>query len=144
MSKEYYDSQPKKMIAAKALLFNPAGELLLVKPSYKPYWSLPGGLVEAAESPQAACIREVYEEVGLNIVPELADVEWLAANDEFPERIHFTYLAGTLSAAQIAAIVVDGEEIVDYRFVQPARAYELLNHNVVAGVRKCIEVREKD
>ena len=70
MSKEYYDSQPKKMIAAKALLFNPAGELLLVKPSYKPYWSLPGGLVEAAESPQAACIREVYEEVGLNIVPE--------------------------------------------------------------------------
>ncbi|MFA6075800.1 MAG: NUDIX hydrolase [Negativicutes bacterium] len=139
MSKNYYDRQPKKLIAAKVLLFNDVGELLLVKPGYKPYWSLPGGLVEANESPLAAGIREVFEETGLNINPELADVEWFPANEEYPERIHFTFFGGVLTAGQIAMIAIDGQEIVDFQFAAPEKAYELLNTNVVAGVRKCID-----
>ena len=137
-SKKYYASLPKKLIAAKILLLNQAGELLIVKPSYKPYWGLPGGIVEAGESPLAACAREVYEEIGLTVIPELADVEWLPATAEYPERIHFTFRAVCLASADIALIKIDGQEIVDFRFVVPAEAYELLNQNVVAGVRRCL------
>ncbi|MEI6285531.1 MAG: aminoglycoside 6-adenylyltransferase [Bacillota bacterium] len=137
-SKRYYDSLPKKLIAAKILLFNQSGELLIVKPSYKPYWGLPGGIVEADESPVDACAREVYEEIGLNIVPELADVEWLPSTVEYPERIHFTFRAACLTTIEIESIKIDGQEIVDFRFVMPEQAYELLNHNIVAGVRRCI------
>jgi len=37
---------------------------LIVNPVYKPVRDLPGGAVEANESPHAACRREVAEELG--------------------------------------------------------------------------------
>jgi len=42
-------------------------------------WNCPGGKVEAGETPTEACIREVYEETGLNILnPRLRAVVTLA------------------------------------------------------------------
>jgi ADP-ribose pyrophosphatase YjhB (NUDIX family) len=38
-------------MAAGALLFDEDGRILLVEPTYKPYWEIPGGVVEADESP---------------------------------------------------------------------------------------------
>jgi 8-oxo-dGTP pyrophosphatase MutT (NUDIX family) len=48
---------------ASALFRDEAGRVLLVEPTYKPVWDLPGGAVEAEESPHAACRREVREEL---------------------------------------------------------------------------------
>jgi 8-oxo-dGTP pyrophosphatase MutT (NUDIX family) len=43
---------------------------LLVNPVYKETWDLPDGVVEAEESPHAACRREVAEELGLDRPPD--------------------------------------------------------------------------
>lgn len=43
----------------------PAGRVLLVQPTYKPTWEVPGGSVEAGESPAAAAAREVAVELGV-------------------------------------------------------------------------------
>jgi ADP-ribose pyrophosphatase YjhB (NUDIX family) len=46
------------------------GRLLLVRRANDPgrgLWSVPGGRVEAGESPEAACAREVREETGLDV-----------------------------------------------------------------------------
>ncbi|MCF3105616.1 NUDIX domain-containing protein [Streptomyces roseoverticillatus] len=48
-------------MAAGALFFNDKGHVLLVRPSYKPKWEIPGGYIEEGESPLAACRREVEE-----------------------------------------------------------------------------------
>ncbi len=40
------------------------GRLLLL-PTYKPTWTLPGGCAEDGESPLAACLCELREETGL-------------------------------------------------------------------------------
>ena len=46
------------------------GHVLLVRQSYRPGWTLPGGGVRPAEPPEAAARREVLEETGL-VLPAL-------------------------------------------------------------------------
>ena len=66
--KEFYASLPKKRIGAGALLFYNS-ELLIVQPTYNPGWILPGGTLEAEESPLEGLHREVHEELGIEIEP---------------------------------------------------------------------------
>ncbi|OHA17403.1 MAG: hypothetical protein A3H57_00940 [Candidatus Taylorbacteria bacterium RIFCSPLOWO2_02_FULL_43_11] len=54
-----------KPMASSVLFFNDKGEMLIVKPSYRDYWLMPGGGVELNEFPLGAAIREVKEELGL-------------------------------------------------------------------------------
>ena len=58
-------SLPKKRMGAGCLFFDEQGRVLLVRPTYKPVWEIPGGIVELNESPLQCCRREVQEEIGL-------------------------------------------------------------------------------
>ena len=66
---QYVASLARKRMAASALFRDELGRPLLVDPVYKDPWDLPGGAVEAEESPHAACRREVAEELGLDRSP---------------------------------------------------------------------------
>ena len=67
MDVKYYKNLPKKRMGAGALILNQNDEILIVKPSYKDHWSVPGGVVEENESPRVACIRETKEEIGIDL-----------------------------------------------------------------------------
>ena len=64
---EFIETQDKRVSSAGVLIENNDGELLVVKSDYKPYWSIPGGMIEAGESPREAAAREVGEEIGFEI-----------------------------------------------------------------------------
>jgi NADH pyrophosphatase NudC (nudix superfamily) len=54
--------------SASAMIWSRSGRLLILKPTYKGGWTLPGGVIEAdGESPWEACRRETREECGLDI-----------------------------------------------------------------------------
>ena len=55
---------PRTPVAAAGLVWE-GPRLLLLRTTYKPTWTLPGGCVEEGESPLQACLREVEEETGL-------------------------------------------------------------------------------
>ena len=57
----------KKPIAAGALFLNKDGKILLVEPTYKDHWGMPGGTVEDDESPADGCVREIKEELSLDL-----------------------------------------------------------------------------
>ena len=66
---QYVASLSRKRLAASAFFRDDQGRVLLVDPVYKEGWDLPGGAVEAEESPHAAWRREVAEELGLDRPP---------------------------------------------------------------------------
>src|SRR5260370_22366581 len=63
----WFAQLPGAVVAAGALITDPAGRVLLVKPNYRDYWTLPGGICEHGEQPQAGCARVVFEEIGLEL-----------------------------------------------------------------------------
>ncbi|WP_306359498.1 NUDIX domain-containing protein [Nocardia sp. CC227C] len=63
-------------VAAGVVVVNGTA-VLLVRPTYKDHWDIPGGYVESGESPRDACRREVAEELGLAIREfRFASVDW--------------------------------------------------------------------
>jgi ADP-ribose pyrophosphatase YjhB (NUDIX family) len=104
-------------VAAGALFFDAEGRVLLVRPTYKQHWDIPGGYVEPGESPRAACIREVSEELGLTVAvgPHLV-VDWAPADNE-GDKILFIFDGGTLSEDDQCRIVFRDGELAEWRFV---------------------------
>ncbi|HEU0087686.1 MAG TPA: NUDIX hydrolase [Pseudonocardiaceae bacterium] len=83
-------------VAAGALFFDPEGRVLLVHPTYKGTWDVPGGYVERGESPAAACRRELAEELGLHREPRrLIVVDW-APNERDGDKLLFLFDCGDL------------------------------------------------
>jgi ADP-ribose pyrophosphatase YjhB (NUDIX family) len=78
---------------------------------------IPGGYVEAGESPKAACVREVAEDLGLS--PTIGDhliVDWAPAADE-GDKLLFIFDGGILPEKDRAQVhFVDGE-LTDWQFV---------------------------
>ena len=54
-------------VAAGVLFFDDAGRILLVQPTYKDHWDIPGGYVETGETPAQAAAREVREELDIQM-----------------------------------------------------------------------------
>ncbi len=77
---------PGKRMAVGSLLHDGDGRLLIVNPTYRRGWSIPGGMIGRNESPRRALEREIDEEVGLRRAPgRLLCVDYIAA-DRHQER----------------------------------------------------------
>lgn len=117
-----------KVIGAAALIRDEAGALLIVKPTYRDGWLLPGGMVEPDELPKGACRREIKEEVGLELeLGRLLCVDYQNRERRGVERMRFLFDGGTLTNAQTACIVLQEEELSAYAFVSPGEALEKPN-----------------
>jgi ADP-ribose pyrophosphatase YjhB (NUDIX family) len=119
------------------MIFDQRDRLLILKPTYKAGWTIPGGEIEASgESPWQACRRETLEECGLEIVGgRLACVDFLAPRPGRPGGMRFLFDCGRLPDGQLAAIRVDPCEIDEHRFVELTAAQELLSGPVRRRVR---------
>jgi 8-oxo-dGTP diphosphatase len=113
-------------VAAGALIRNAAGQVLLVRPSYKDGWDIPGGYVEPGESPGAACTRELHEEVGLiGRTGRLLVVDW-APHPAEGDKLLFVFDGGLMSDQEVAGLTLDGDEIVEARFHEASELSNLM------------------
>ncbi len=115
-------------LAAGVLLFDEADRVLLVDPTYKPGWEFPGGVVERGEPPTRAAVREIAEELGIELG---GDLRLLVLDWEPPQPPRFGGLrllfdGGTLPAAQAGSLLLPAAELREWRFVTEQEAAGLL------------------
>ena len=118
----YWKVRRPTMRGALVAMWN-GGEILLVRNSYLPYYSLPGGYVRRDETPVEAAVRELAEEVG--VVARPGDLELVVdeTNDWEGKRDHVHIFA--LDVATRPTVAVDHREVVDASWWSPERALEL-------------------
>jgi len=96
------------------------GKVLMIKNSYKSYFTLPCGGIKKNELAEQAAIRELFEEVRIKV-----DVGQLSFFDEFiidVECMHDHIHLFELKLEKIPEFVVDNREVVWGDFIEPEEA----------------------
>ncbi|MEV7426603.1 MULTISPECIES: NUDIX hydrolase [unclassified Streptomyces] len=132
-------------VAAGVLLFDERDRVLLVDPTYKPGWEFPGGVVERGEAPARAGIREVAEEIGIELteVPGLLVVDWEAPRPPGYGGLRLLFDGGVLPARDAGRLLLPGPELRGWRFVDEEEAAGLLPPARYARLRWALRARER-
>lgn len=157
---EYAARFPRQRLAAGVLMHDGNGRILLVEPTYKPTWEIPGGVVEIDEAPWDAAVREVREELGLEIrlgrplVIDHLDARATAASMVLPHLeagritegqaqqvsaaltggLYWVFDGGRMTQSDVDAIAVDGDEIRSVRLVDTDQVQALAKASLARRV----------
>jgi ADP-ribose pyrophosphatase YjhB (NUDIX family) len=133
MMRTYWRLRRPTTHGALVLLWN-AGEVLLVRNSYVPFYSAPGGFVKRGEEARNAALRELVEEVGLRVT---AQELTLALEVTFPwefKQDHVKIFEVQLNERPV--IKVDNREVIQAVWVKPEVAVTL---NVFPPLKAAIQ-----
>lgn len=137
----WWHALPRSLASAGLLLRD--GEervlVLVLRPSYRTGWLLPGGVLEDGESPGSAAAREAREELDLQVTPgRLLCVDHRSARAERPASLQFVFDGGVLGAAEIEAIAPADGEILEAVFLPPDQALPLFEPGARERLAACL------
>ncbi|MBV6698040.1 NUDIX hydrolase [Kitasatospora aureofaciens] len=119
--------QARKRVSADVILRDEAGHILTVNPTYKEGWDLPGGMAEANEPPDRAAVRELREELGLDItIRQLLVVDWVAPHGPWDDQIAFIFGAGILASDLATNLRPHDDELSEALFLPAPEVAERL------------------
>jgi 8-oxo-dGTP diphosphatase len=129
---------PAIQVSAGAMIFDRAARLLILKPTYKSGWTVPGGVMEAdGETPWEACRREVREECGIEVAEgRLAAMDFRPARPGRAGGIRYLFDCGQVSDEALATIRLQAEEIAESRLVPLTEALTLLRGPISRRVQE--------
>ncbi|GAA3587998.1 NUDIX hydrolase [Amycolatopsis ultiminotia] len=110
---EYVRSLPRKRMSAGTLIRDDSDQVLLVEPSYKDHWDIPGGVCEANEPPWRTARRERAEELGIDRpLGPLLVVDYIPDDGTMPEGLAFIFDGGRITAEETAQLELSDPEIL--------------------------------
>lgn len=100
--------------------------LLCESPKWPGFFTVPGGHVELGETCEEALVREIKEEVGLDIkVLELVSIQQVIYPKEFWKKAHFIFFDYLCEATGNQIVKVDADEIRNTIWIYPREALDL-------------------
>ncbi|WP_075739365.1 MULTISPECIES: NUDIX domain-containing protein [Actinoalloteichus] len=109
---DYIRALHRRRMSAGVLFHHADGRVLLVETTYKTEWEIPGGAVEAEESPWATAAREVHEELGWSRrLGGLLVINHVPASGAMPEGMAFIFDGGQIDDSDVAPIQSNDSEI---------------------------------
>lgn len=135
------DSIAISATAAGAFITDTMGRVLLVKSHSREYWGFVGGWVDRGESPHVGCVREIKEEIGLDLsAGDLLVLDWMPGGDLAIGAVtYYLFDGGVVDGPD--RIRLQEDEIEQYGFFSPARASSLMAEAHVAFVDLALEAR---
>lgn len=134
------ETAPKKAMDCRVFFLNEQHELLLVKSPHKEHWAPPGGVIEVHESPRQAAIREVLEETGLTIERvQLLCLDYKGTGSHGADSVVWIFYGGVLTSTMQKNLHVDGEEIVETKFVDAETAKTLCTERMAKRITHCMK-----
>ncbi len=117
--------------------------ILLVNPTYKDYWDLPGGMVEANEPPRVAAAREIVEELGFQAqIGRLLGIDWVGAHGPWDDQLVLIFDGGIVADAAIQKLKITDSEISEFGFFLASDASQLLRNDVAQRLMRALESLE--
>ncbi len=139
---DYYKNLPRKYMGSGALFFDKEGRVLILKPTYKEGWEIPGGNVDENESPWQTCVRECMEEIGITPKRQrLLSLDYFHNIDDRGDRIMFVFDGGELEDNEIAQIILQKSEIAEHRLVTVEEALGLLGEKLRRRLTASVQAR---
>lgn len=156
-------------MGAGVVIRGEGGRVLLVEPTYKENWEIPGGVVEADEAPWATAEREVREELGLELrvhQPLLIDhlttdvqldegMASLLASGRLTEdeaavlraeralsAVMWIFDGGTLTEQEVATLRLPDEELRSVRLCTLEKARERVNAGMLRRLSLALEAAQ--
>lgn len=124
-TKAWVAEQPKKLVASKVIIKSTAGNVLLVQPNYKPGWQFPGGGVNVGESPEDAAVREIREELGIELSVQDLKLVGLVYRKDLDNLLPIFEAAIILDESRV--LRVQDSELNGYEYVSIAEVGERIS-----------------
>jgi 8-oxo-dGTP diphosphatase len=138
----YLTGLPKQRTAAGVLFTDDFGRSLVVEPTYKNYWQLPAGVVDADESHLTATERALSRELGLSIKPgRLLVVDWVPPSPNRIEGLLFVYDGATLSSDQSSAITLPPGELRRWAWCTESELQDRLPAHMLRRTQAALRAR---
>lgn len=113
-------SLPRKRAIGQLLVRDRDGRVLLCRLTYKADRDLPGGVVEVNESPRQAVVRELKEELDLDLeAGRLLLTDWLPPWSGWDDALCLVFDGGVHDASILASAHLEAREIRGVDFANP-------------------------
>ena len=109
--------RPSWTAGAVAIIERDDGRWLFVRPVYRKGWTLPGGLVDRGEHPAATVVREMAEELGVEVT--VATAGWVIIDPEL-SRVETVFRVELADGIDPDEITITTAELVDLGWYEPA------------------------
>lgn len=113
----WIDTLEKRMSSAGIALYDDQGRVLVVKAHYKKYWSFPGGVVDAGETPRRAAQRETKEEVDIAVGDDGLRFRMIVNRVSAIAQTYQFIFDKQIDGSVFDSIKLDGDEIEGYALV---------------------------